>query len=52
MKLHTLEKLKSSYSEGEKHLIQKTSKEAAMRRLRLIDINEDAPRSRSLPWPN
>jgi hypothetical protein len=27
-----LEKLKSSYSEGEKHLIQKTSKEAAIRR--------------------
>ena len=37
MKLDTLEKLKSSYSEGEKHLIQKTSKEAAMRRLREIE---------------
>ena len=33
MNLEALEKLKSSYSEGEKHLIQKTSKEAAIRRL-------------------
>jgi hypothetical protein len=30
MNLDALEKLKSSYSEGEKHLIQKTSKEAAI----------------------
>ena len=37
MELDALEKLKSSYSEGEKHSIQKTSKEAAIRRLREIE---------------
>ena len=37
MKLEALEKLKSNYSEDEKHLIQKTSKEAAIRRLREIE---------------
>jgi hypothetical protein len=37
MKLDALEKLKNSYSEGEKHMIQRTSKEAAIRRLREIE---------------
>ena len=37
MKLDALEKLKSGYLEGEKHLIQKTSKEAALSRLREIE---------------
>ena len=32
-----LERLKSSYSDSEKHLIQKTSEEAAIRRLREIE---------------
>ena len=37
MKLGALEKLRNSYSEGEKHMIQRTSKEAAIRRLREIE---------------
>ncbi len=37
MKLDAVEKLKSSYSESEQHSIQKTSKEAAIRRLHEIE---------------